>query len=58
MVWPVDDVVRLAELFADVALSDPVSAFLLLCGALVMGYIGLLSAYVTVRGLAAGVTPR
>lgn len=34
MVWPIDDVVRMIDLFlSDVALSDPLSFFLVILGA-------------------------
>jgi hypothetical protein len=36
MVWPVDDLTTLAELFGDVAGADPLSVLLLAVGAAVM----------------------
>lgn len=52
MVWPVDDLVRLTDLFInDVALSDPLSFVLFLLGAVTvavsLGIFGLL----TVQGI-------
>ncbi|MFB6111239.1 MAG: hypothetical protein ABEJ35_01755 [Halobacteriaceae archaeon] len=54
MVWPIDDVVRLADLFInDVALSDPLSFLLFLLGALITGVtLGVLTV-LTVRGVMA-----
>ncbi|MFB6104225.1 MAG: hypothetical protein ABEJ57_03955 [Halobacteriaceae archaeon] len=51
MVWPVDDLVRLAEIIADVALGDPLSLALVAVGALLMGGSILVVGYLTLAGL-------
>jgi|GEM_PF-3114629 len=51
MVWPVDDLVRLAEIIADVAAGDPLSLALVVVGGLLMGGSILAVGYLTLAGL-------
>lgn len=57
MVWPLDDAVSLGEQFADIGLSDPISALLLALGAILIGFSSLVFGYLTVRGLVAAIIP-
>lgn len=57
MVWIVDNLVRLSELFTDVATADPVSTLLFAAGAVVTLFSTGFFGYLSLRGLLAGLIP-
>jgi hypothetical protein len=57
MVWLIDNALRLLELFASVALSDPLSAVLMLLGALFVGIPVAVGGYLTLGAVAELFTP-
>jgi hypothetical protein len=57
MVWPLDDLSTLAELFTDVATADPLSAVLLLVGALLVGVTMAVGGVLALGALVEAIVP-
>lgn len=51
MVWPVDDLTRLADIITDVAMADPVSFALVAVGSFLLGGSILVVATLSAAGL-------
>jgi len=57
MVWILDNIVKLGELFGDVATSDPISGVLLALGAVLTAFASVAFGYLSARGLADAIIP-
>lgn len=53
----IQNLTEMARLFGDVATTDPVSALLLLVGALLVGFSSLLFGYLALGGIGAALIP-